>query len=127
MSRLFTSTLLTIAIVMTAACSTGSSSSTVAPSMDPDALMISAKDLKFSTSTLAAPANEPIQIAFDNQESAPHNVAIYGDPAATAKVFVPDPFSGPAVVAYDVPALAAGTYFFRCDVHPEMSGELTVR
>ena len=126
MSRLLLSTLLAIAIPMTAACSAGSSGRTDAPSIAPDALMISAKNLKFSTSTLAAPADKPFQIAFDNQESAPHNVAIYRDRAATDKVFVPDPFSGPAVVTYDVPALAPGTYSFRCDVHPDMSGELTV-
>jgi plastocyanin len=69
--------------------------------------------------------HEPFQIAFDNQESEPHNVAIYGD-SATEKVFGSDPFSGPAVVNYDVPALAPGSYFFRCDVHPNMAGELTV-
>jgi plastocyanin len=126
MSRISTSALLAIAILMAAACSAGSSSPTVAPSMGPDALLISAKDLKFSTSTLAAPANKPIQIAFDNQESAPHNVAIYRDTAAIEKVFVPDPFSGPAVVTYDVPALPAGIYFFHCDVHPDMFGEYIV-
>ena len=124
MSRLFTSTLLTIAILMTAACSVGSSGPTVAPSIDPDALMISAKDLKFSTSTLSAPADEPFQIAFDNQESALHNVAIYRNSSAAEKVFRSDPFSGPAVVTYDVPPLAPGSYYFRCDVHPDMSGEL---
>ena len=79
----------------------------------------------FSTDTLSAPADEPFQIAFDNQEGAPHNVAIYRDSSAAEKLFGEDPFSGPAVVVYDVPALAAGTYFFRCDVHPDMSGELT--
>ena len=94
-------------------------------SIDPDALRISAKDLKFSTSTLSTPADEPFQIAFDNQEGAPHNVAIYRDSSAAEKIFGEDPFSGPAVVVYEVPALAAGTYFFRCDVHPDMSGELT--
>ena len=126
MFRLFSSTLLTIAILTTAACSAGSSRPTDAPSFDPDALMISAKDLKFSTSTLAAPADKPFQIAFDNQESAPHNVAIYRDDSVNEVVFGSDPFSGPAVATYDVPALAPGTYFFRCDVHPDMSGELTV-
>jgi len=30
------------------------------------------------------------------------------------------------MVTYDVPALAPGSYFFRCDVHPDMAGELTV-
>ena len=123
MSSRFRASLLTIAI-LTAACSPGSSGPTNAPSIDPDALTISAKDLKFSTSTLAAPDDVPFQIAFDNQERAPHNVAIYADRAATEVVFRSDPFSGPAVVTYDVPALAPGTYVFRCDVHPDMSGEL---
>ena len=129
MNRMLASTRLTITIVVLAACSAGSSDSSgqsVVPSIDPDALTIAADDLAFSTSTLSAPADEPFQIAFDNQESAPHNVAIYGDDSATAKVFGSDPFSGPAVVIYDVPALAPGSYFFRCDVHPDMAGELTV-
>jgi plastocyanin len=126
MNRLLSSALITIAVVVLAACSPASGGRTAAPSIDPDALRISAKDLVFSTSTLSAPADEPFQIAFDNQESAPHNVAIYRDSSATEKVFGSDPFSGPAVVTYDVPALAPGTYFFRCDVHPDMSGQLTV-
>jgi len=129
MNRVLSSALLTIAIVALAACSagsTGSSGQPVEPSIDPDALTIAADDLAFSTRTLSATADEPFQIAFDNQESAPHNVAIYGDASATEKVFGSDPFSGPAMVTYDVPALAPGSYFFRCDVHPDMAGELTV-
>jgi plastocyanin len=127
MKRLLSSALITTAIVSLVACSAGSGARAVEPSIDPDALTIAAKDLMFSTSTLSAPANEPFQIAFDNQESAPHNVAIYRDSSATERVFGSDPFSGPAVVTYDVPPLAPGTYFFRCDLHPDMSGELTVR
>ena len=124
MNRLFPLALLTIALIL-AACSNGSSGPTVRPSLDPDALTITARDLQFSTSSLTAPAEEPFQIAFDNQESAPHNVAIYRDASGSEQVFVPEPFSGPASVTYDVPALPEGTYFFRCDLHPEMSGELT--
>ena len=126
MNRLLPSALITLAIVTLAACSTGSSGRTVEPSIDPDALRIAADDGAFSTLTLSAPADEPFQIAFDNQESAPHNVAIYSDDSATEKVFGSDPFGGPAVVTYDVPALDPGSYFFRCDVHPDMAGELTV-
>ncbi len=116
--------LVTLALSL-AACSSSSNGSTSQPSVDPGALTITAKDLQFSTDSLTAPADEPIQIVFDNQESAPHNVAIYRDAAATDDVFVPEPFSGPAAVTYDVPALSAGTYFFRCDVHPQMAGQLT--
>ena len=124
MKRLLSAALITIAIVIVAACSAGSSSRAAEPSIDPNALRISANNLVFSTDTLSAPADQPFQIAFDNQEGAPHNVALYRDSSAAEKVFGEDPFSGPAVVVYDVPALAAGAYFFRCDVHPDMSGEL---
>jgi plastocyanin len=126
MNRLLSTALITTAIVALAACSAASSARTAEPSIDPDALTISAKDLKFSTSTVSAPAGKPFQIAFDNQDGAPHNVAIYRDSSASEKVFGADPFSGPAAVRYDVPPLAPGSYFFRCDVHPAMSGQLTV-
>jgi plastocyanin len=125
MNRFLTAALITLAIVV-AACSAGSTGRAAEPSIDPNALTITAKDLKFSTTALSAPADKPFQIAFDNQEGAPHNVAIYRDSSASEKLFGSDPFSGPAVVTYDVPALPAGTYFFRCDVHPAMSGQLTV-
>jgi plastocyanin len=124
MNRLLQSALIAIAIVVLAACSGGSAGGSGPPSIDPNALRIAAKDLRFSTSTVSAPADEPFQIAFDNQESALHNVAIYRDSSAREKVLGSDPFSGPAVVTYAVPALAAGTYYFRCDVHPDMSGQL---
>lgn len=124
MPRLFASLMLTVAVF--AACSGGSGAPTPQPSVDPDALSIEANDLAFSTSSLTAPADRPFQIVFDNQEAALHNVAIYRDASAADKVFVEEPFSGPSVVVYDVPALGPGTYFFRCDVHPDMSGSLTV-
>ena len=125
MNRLLSAALLTLAMVVVAACSAGASSGASGQSIPPDALRISADNLVFSMSSLSAPADEPFQIAFDNQESVPHNVAIYRDSSASDQLFGSDPFTGPAIVVYDVPALAAGSYFFRCDVHPEMSGELT--
>jgi hypothetical protein len=125
MNRLLPAASIAAAIVLLAGCGAGVTSDAVGPSVGPNALTISARDLAFSTSTLAAPADEPFQIAFDNQEGAPHNVAIYLDSSASRKVFGSEPFSGPRVVVYDVPALAAATYFFRCDVHPDMTGQLT--
>ena len=89
------------------------------------AIQISSKDLKFSTATLSAPANKPFQIVYDNQEGAPHNVALY-DSSFSSKVFGEEPFSGPKQVTYNVPALAPGTYGFRCDVHTDMKGTLEV-
>jgi plastocyanin len=110
------------------ACSGASAAPSGPPkSVDPNALQISSKDLKFSTDKLVAPAGKAFQIVYDNQEAAPHNVAIYTDQSASTRVFAEDPFGGPKEVVYDVPAIAAGTYFFRCDVHPDMKGTLEVK
>jgi hypothetical protein len=55
---------------------------------------------------------------------APHNVAIYRDSSAAQKIFVGETITDTAIT-YEVPALEAGEYFFRCDVHPEMTGTVT--
>jgi plastocyanin len=125
--RTATSTVLLLAILVAAGCSAGAIGQDANASAGPYALRITAKDLSFSAGTLAAPAGKPFQIAFDNQDAAPHNVAIYRDASAAEKIFVSDPFRGSALVVYDVPALQSGTYYFRCDVHPAMRGELTAR
>jgi plastocyanin len=97
-----------------------------APSADANAIQLSAKDLKFSAAAISAPANRPFEIAFNNQDGAPHNVAIY-DSSFSTKAFGEDPVSGPKQVVYNVKALPAGTYGFRCDVHPDMEGTLDVQ
>ena len=117
-------------VLVLAACSSGATGAVPSGppgSVDPNAIQISAKDLKFSTAQLNAPADKAFTIVFDNQEAAPHNVAIYKDQSASQKVFVQDPFGGPKLVTYHVGPLAAGSYFFRCDVHTAMQGTLTVK
>lgn len=116
--------------VITAACSGGSGASASAPAASApaasapagDAIVVVAKDVKFSTASITAPADEAFQIVLDNQESAPHNIAIK-DAAGTVV------FKGEIVtstqVTNDVPALAAGAYEFFCEVHPDMKGTLT--
>ena len=95
------------------------------PGAGAGAITISAKDLKFSTDTLAVPADEAFDLTFDNQEGAPHNVAIYSDPSASVKIFVGEIFTGPAAKTATVQAMPAGSYFFRCDIHPDMKGTVT--
>lgn len=93
------------------------------------ALSISAQAVHYSTSCLAAPAGKPFTIAFHNQDSGvPHNVAIFNSPAATKVLFTGQIVTGPTTAAYHVPALPAGTYYFRCDVHPTaMHGTFVVK
>jgi len=89
---------------------------------------VMAMESVFDADCLAAPAGKPFEIVFDNMDAGiPHNVAIYTDEGAGTPLFVGEVFNGPDVVTYDVPALDAGTYFFRCDVHPTtMTGTFVV-
>jgi plastocyanin len=86
--------------------------------------VIAANELTFDRSQLDVPAGEAFDLQLINNESAPHNVAIYADGSAAQPLFVGEIFGGPAARVYEVPALAAGTWFFRCDVHPDMKGSV---
>jgi plastocyanin len=87
---------------------------------------VSGHDTAFDQSCLAAQANTPFTIAFDNQQGT-HNVAIYTDNTASKVLFRGDLVTGPRTVNYSVPAMQKGTYFFRCDVHPtQMTGVFVV-
>lgn len=89
-------------------------------------LSITAQGVKFDKATLAAPADKPFTIAFDNKDAGtPHDVDIL-DAGGTVVVNNKD-FPGPAQQTYDIPALKAGTYKFECSIHPAlMNGTLTV-
>ena len=95
------------------------------PSVPADAIRISADNLAFSTDHLEVPAGESFTIALDNRESAPHNVTIFADDSWSNALFREEAMSGPRSVVYAVPALGAGSYPFRCDVHPTMKGTVT--
>ena len=95
-------------------------------------LQLSAKDTKYSTECLAAPAGQAFTIHFDNMDPLPHNVSIYSaDPMmdkAAKTIFKMDPTTGPKVVDYSVTAQPAGKYHYHCDVHPtQMHGALVVK
>lgn len=105
------------------ACSGGGAAASASAPAGVDA-SIDAKDTKFSTPELVLPAGEPAQLFFRNLDGLPHNVAIYRDSSFGDKVFVGETITN-AAITYDVPALDAGAYFFRCDVHPDMKGALT--
>jgi len=88
-------------------------------------IRIAANNIAFDQAELRVPADQPFALVFENQEPVPHNVAIYTDASASQPLFVGEIFAGPAERTYSVPALPAGSYFFRCDVHPvQMTGTL---
>jgi cytochrome c oxidase subunit 2 len=87
---------------------------------------LAAQNTAYSTKALQAPAGRDFTIHFKNQDAGtPHNVEIKD---ATGKsVFKGDIITGPAEAIYAVKALPAGTYTFACDVHPTMTGTMTVQ
>jgi plastocyanin len=88
--------------------------------------VITAQAIAFDRQELVVPSGQPFQLLFENRETAPHNVTIY-DEIVDRPLFVGEVFGGPGSRTYDVPAIPAGKYRFRCDVHPEMAGSLTAR
>ena len=83
---------------------------------------ITAQNLEFNTDTLLVPAGSEFTLSFTNNEGQPHNVAIYREEGGE-EIFVGEVITGPDnTVEYTIPALEVGTYYFQCDVHPEMNG-----
>jgi plastocyanin len=87
---------------------------------------ISAQSIAFDTDHLEATAGQAFVLEFDNNDAGiPHNVEIKD--ASGVSMFKGQIITGPAKVSYQVPALPAGSYMFLCDVHPNMTGTLTVQ
>lgn len=123
---------------LTVACSSGGTSGTPAasapasPGASADAsapagngMTIVAKDIAFQPATLTIPAGTATQITLDNQDAAPHNLAIKD--ASGTTVFKGEIDNGQGKVTYNVNALPAGSYGFWCEVHPNMTGTLNVQ
>jgi plastocyanin len=114
-----------LAAVLAACGGTSAAEPTAAPSgaTAGDATIV-AKDIKFQQPQVAVKAGSPLAVVFVNQDGAPHNIKI--SDAAGKEVFKGDIVSN-ATVTYQVPALAAGTYTFICEVHPDMKGTITAQ
>jgi plastocyanin len=111
---------------ISAACSSAAAQPVASGPVDPAGPTIVAKDLVFSPTSVEVKAGTNFTLHFDNQEAAPHNVAIYTDSSAATKVSIGEIVSSKKVDQV-VPALAAGSYFFRCDVHTNMTGTITAK
>ena len=115
--------LVLLAATFVAACGAGGTPSPEA-SAEPNSPTITSKDTQFNRTDLDVPAGRPFTLVYENQESTQHNVAIYADQSVATALFKGAIYGGPATHVYSVPALTAGTYYFRCDLHPSMSGAL---
>ncbi len=90
---------------------------------------LTARQMAFDQSTITVPAGAYVTLHFTNSDSGiPHNVAIYDSAAAQTTLFQGTIITGPQTIDYVFFApSAAGTYFFRCDIHPAlMTGDFVV-
>jgi plastocyanin len=126
MKRLVATLGLVVIAAIAAACSSTSAAPAAPSGPVADGPTIVAKDMKFQTTSVEVKAGTNITVHFDNQDSAPHNIAIYTDSGAGTPVSV-----GQVVTSSKadqvVPALKAGSYFFRCDVHHDMTGTIVAK
>lgn len=90
------------------------------------AVELVAANIAFDPTMLSAPADTPFTIEFDNRDSGQqHNVVIFDNPERSGTpVFEGELITGPATVEYRVDPLTEGTYYFLCEVHPQMTGEI---
>jgi plastocyanin len=101
---------------------------TPAPSPPSGAVILDVEGRQFSTDLIEGVAGVPTVVYFTNHDEANHNLTIYRNASLDLELFRGDIFTGPDVtVVYEIPALAAGEYYFSCYVTPSMHGRFVVR
>jgi plastocyanin len=91
---------------------------------------LTAQNTAFNVTTITVPAGAKMTVNFSNKDNGmPHNFAVYTDSSASTPIFKGQTITGIANATYTFNAPAkAGTYFFRCDVHPTiMTGQFIVQ
>jgi plastocyanin len=92
----------------------------------PPPVTVVAKNIAFQTKQVKGEAGKPVTVTFKNDDTVPHNMDFTVDQAGAQTIYKQDPLPGPISSQYQFIAPKAGTYFFHCDVHPNMTGTLTV-
>jgi plastocyanin len=87
---------------------------------------LAAVNIAFEPTSLTIPAGEAFTLRFHNQDAGTqHNVEIFDDPQfGGTPLFAGDVITGVREVDYAVDPIETGAYFFRCIVHPNMTGEM---
>lgn len=124
---------LATAILLGCSSAPTTSNTTIPPTTQGNSVTIDlvAENMAFNMSTITVPAGASVTINFNNKDSGiSHNFSLYTDSNATPPaLFQGQIIKGPATTAYTFTApTKAGTYFFRCDIHPtQMTGSFIVQ
>lgn len=84
--------------------------------------------MTFDRKTILAPADARIFINFENKDNVWHNFALYELSDAKTAFFIGQAAGPNQSITYEfIAPPSAGTYFFRCDLHPQtMTGEFII-
>jgi plastocyanin len=89
---------------------------------------IVAQDTSFNTNCLAAPANQPFTLSYENKDAIGHNLVFLESHTASDVMFRADIFRGPTKKDFSAGPFRPGTYAFHCEVHPQrMQGTFVVK
>ena len=95
-----------------------------------DAITLSAANIQFNATELTMPAKAEVSVTLQNEDTAPHNFAMYEseqDGAAQENpIFQGENIDGGDSIEYPFTSPAKGEYYFQCDVHPAMNGRVVV-
>jgi len=98
------------------------------PAGQPVVINLIAKSFAFNMKTITVPAGAGVTINFDNQDTVPHNFALYTDSSASQSIYVGKVINMATTVYTFTAPTTPGTYFFRCDIHPTaMTGSFIVQ
>jgi plastocyanin len=132
-ARCVFSLLVATLLVFAFACGGGNNNNGGASSSggaEPSTLLeITSRNLVFDKDTLVAPAETEVTVLLHNEDvGVLHNVAFYRARNAREPIFVGPLFAGVETRESRFTTPEPGTYFFRCDVHPDtMTGDFIVR
>ena len=90
-------------------------------------LQIVAQGIAWDRATLSAFANQPLTIAVDNRDAGtPHNWVLYeGEEPGGDVIIGTEIENGPVIQNLEFGPLEPGSYYYNCEVHPQMEGVLT--
>jgi plastocyanin len=97
----------------------------------PTSVTVVAKNLQFNPRSITASVGQPLTVTLDNQDAGvQHNIAFFTNRSATTLLTSDsrmDIFPGVAQKSFTFTPSRAGTFYFHCDVHPDMNGSLIVK
>lgn len=115
---------------LVAACGGGDSDTntdalaTRAAGIEPQAeVTVTAEGLEYDTDLIVVPAAREVTITLVNNDGgALHNISVYWSSDATADLYNGELFTGVETREYTFTSPEPGTYYFKCDAHPDMNG-----